>query len=224
MDIHSKTVMTYRWVTFLLAGGYCLYRLLDSDYSNPGGPFRFLTIWALFFSFYSASRMLALSERRITRRHHNTAAVTAVLNIMVVFLYWRLFFTDPALVNGNGDIPWHQQYYLHLLGPALQVFDALFIARVFRKPLKAIPALLGVVILYITWTELFVQRFNTHPSGSVTSGLPYPFLNNMEWGDRVTYYGVNLVVAVGILMALAAIGWLLRPRKPVEPDAEPATQ
>jgi hypothetical protein len=28
-------------------------------------------------------------------------SATAVLNIMVVFLYWRLYFIDPALVNGT---------------------------------------------------------------------------------------------------------------------------
>ena len=96
------------------------------------------TIWALFLSFYSASRMLALSEQRDVRNHHRTASVAAVVNVMVVFLYWRLFFEDPALVNGNGDIVWHQQYYLHGLGPALQIFDALFIARVFGRPLRAV--------------------------------------------------------------------------------------
>ena len=82
--------------------------------------------------------MLALSEQRDVRNHHRTASVAAVVNVMVVFLYWRLFFEDPALVNGNGDIVWHQQYYLHGLGPALQIFDALFIARVFGRPLRAV--------------------------------------------------------------------------------------
>ena len=154
---------------------------------------------------------------------------------MIIFLVFFFFFQAE---DGIRDwsvtgvqtcalpiyIPWHQQYYLHLLGPALQVFDALFIARVFRKPLKAVPALLSVIVLYVAWTELFVQRFNTVPSGNVTSGLPYPFLNNMEWADRLSYYGVNIVVAFGILMTLAALGWMLRPKKPMQPEPEPATQ
>lgn len=210
MNIHSAPVMAYRWITFLLAGGYCLYQLLSEDYSSPGGPFRFLTIWALFLSFYAASRMLALSERRITRRHHRTAAVTAVVNVMVVFLYWKLFLTDPALVNARGPIPWHQQYYLHALGPALQIFDALFIARVFRRPWRAVPPLLGFIAVYLLWAEIIVQRYNTWPSGSVTTGLPYPFLNSMEWGERLTFYGTNMVMAILVLAGLAMLNRVIQ--------------
>lgn len=212
MNIHSAPVMAYRWITFLLAGGYCLYQLLSQDYASPGGPFRFLTIWALFLSFYSASRMLALSEGRIARRHHRTAAVAAVVNVMVVFLYWKLFLTDPALVNGRGPIAWHQQYYLHAVGPALQIFDALFIARVFRRPLRAAPALLAFIGVYLLWAELFVRRFNATPSGSVTSGLPYPFLNSMELADRLTFYATNMAMALLVLAAFAVLCRISRSR------------
>ena len=207
MDIHSRPVLAYRWVVFLLAAGYCLYRVVTEDYSFPGGPFRFLTIWALFMSFYSASRMLALSEGRITRNHESTAMVTAVVNVMVVFLYWRLFFENPALVNGRGDIVWHQQYYLHGLGPALQIIDAVFVSRAFRRPWRAIPALIGFICVYLLWAELFVQRFNTTPAGSVTSGLPYPFLNNLELPDRMSFYGTNLISALVVLALLSALCW-----------------
>ncbi|MEP4194519.1 MAG: hypothetical protein ABJL99_02670 [Aliishimia sp.] len=211
MDIHAKPVLTYRWITFLLAGGYCLYQVMSADYGHPGGPFRFLTIWALFLSFFAASRMLALSEHRITRHHHRTAMCAAVLNVMVVFLYWRLFFTDPALVNSGGHIPWHQQYYLHLLGPALQIVDALFIGRVFRKPLRAAPALIGLIFTYAVWAEIFVRTQNDSPVGTVTSGLPYPFLNSMPWGERVVFYGTNMAIALCVLVGLALLsGWVMR--------------
>lgn len=213
MDIYARPVMIYRWITFLMAGGYCLYQVMSADYGSPGGPFRFLTIWALFLSFYSASRMLALSERRITRSHHRTAMVAAVLNVMVVFLYWRLFFADPALVNSNGAIPWHQQYYLHLLGPLLQIIDALLIAQVFRKPLRAVPPLVGLVVAYIIWAEGFVGPQNDHPAGTVTSGLPYPFLNSLDLMDRLKFYGSNIVVAVAVLFGFAALHRTLNRRR-----------
>lgn len=223
MNIHSAPVMAYRWITFLLAGGYCLYQLLSHDYSNPGGPFRFLTIWALFLSFYSASRMLALSEQRVIRKHHTTAAVASVVNVMVVFLYWRLFFENPSLVNGNGDIPWHQQYYLHGLGPALQIFDALFIARGFGRPLRVAAPLVGFVLGYVAWAELFVQRYNDAPLGSVTSGLPYPFLNSMEFSERTMFYASNIGMALFVLAVLSAICWIVRKGAP-PPDVQTATQ
>lgn len=216
MDIHGQPVLIYRWITFLLAGGYCLYRVLTADFSAPGGPFRFLTIWALFLSFYSASRMLALTEARIERAHEVTAMCAAVLNVMVVYLYWRLFFTDPALVNGRGPIPWHQQYYLHLLGPALQIGDALFIARAFRRVWRGVLPLLAIITTYVAWTELFVQRFNTRPSGTVTSGLPYPFLNSLEWPDRLQFYVMNGAVAVVLLAVFGALGLVLYRLRPIE--------
>lgn len=221
MDMHARPVMTYRWVTFLLAGGYCLYQVMSADYASPSGPFRFLTIWALFLSFYSASRMLALSKRRITRNHHRTAMVAAVLNVMVVFLYWRLFFTDPALVNGNGDIPWHQQYYLHLLGPLLQIIDALLIAKVFRKPLRAIPPLVGLVLAYVIWTEGFVGPQNNEPVGAVTSGLPYPFLNSLELTERLSFYSTNIAFAIVVLLGFGILSTLLhRSQADQAPDRE----
>lgn len=215
MDIHSRPVLIYRWIVFLLAAGYCLHQMFLGSWGGAGGPFRYLTIWALFLSFYAASRMLALSEHRITRRHEVTAMCAAVLNVMVVFLYWRLYFTDPALVNNGGPIIWWLEYYLHALGPALQILDALFIGAVFRRVWRAALPLLIIIGAYVAWAELFVQRFNDKPAGSVTSGLPYPFLNSMEWADRVTFYGVNAATALGLLVVFGIVGTVLyRVRRP----------
>jgi hypothetical protein len=209
MNIQSKPVITYRWLVFLLAAGYCFYRLVDGSWTEPGGPFRFLTIWALFMSFFSASRMLVLSCQKITHQHEITAICTSVINVMVVYLYWKLYFTDPALVNGDGPIVWHQEYYLHAVGPALQIFDALFIGRVYKRVWRAALPLLGIILVYVAWAELFVQRFNTTPVGSVTSGLPYPFLNSMELSGRAAFYGANIGMAMAILLGFGIIGVLL---------------
>lgn len=209
MDIHSRPILTYRWIVFLLAAGYCLYQMLFGLWSGPGGPFRYLTIWALFLSFYAASRMLARSEKRITRTHEVTAMCAAVLNVMVVFLYWRLYFTDPALVNNGGPIVWWLEYYMHGLGPALQVIDAVFFGTVFRRVWRAVLPLMMIIGAYVAWAELFVQRFNEKPVGSVTSGLPYPFLNSMELPERMVFYAVNAGTALGLLVVFGLIGAVL---------------
>ena len=45
---------------------------------------------------------------------------------MVVILYWKLFFEDPMSVNNRPPV-WHQEYYLHAVGPLLQWIDALVV-------------------------------------------------------------------------------------------------
>ncbi len=209
MNIFTRPVLVYRWIVFLMAGGYCLYQVVFGDYSNAFGPFRFLTIWALFLSFYSASRMLALSEQRITRRHEVTAMCASVLNVMVVYLYWQLYFTDPSFVNGGRAPVWHQEYYLHLLGPLLQICDALFIGRVFRRVWRGVLPLVAVIGAYVAWSELVLQNLSEKPLGKVTSGLPYPFLNDLDWLGRMTFYGANAGVAIGLLAVFGVVGLLL---------------
>ena len=51
----------YRYFVFALALGYAIRMIVFSDYAEPLGPFRFLTIWALLFSLVSAWLMLRRS-------------------------------------------------------------------------------------------------------------------------------------------------------------------
>ncbi|WP_420587288.1 hypothetical protein [Ruegeria sp.] len=205
MNVRSSSVVTYRWITFLLAAGYVIYQFTTSDWSKPGGPLRFLTIWALVFSTFSAWLMLCISRGKTENRYEVPAMTAAVTNVMVVFLYWKLFLTDPSLVNGGGPIIWHQEYYLHALGPALQLIDAMFIGRVFNRIWRGIVALVILIPAYVAWAELFVSPLNSTPAGRVTSGLPYPFLNNMEWVDRAEFYFIYGVAAAVTLVVLSAI-------------------
>ncbi len=206
-----KPTLIYRWMVFLLAAGYCLRTIFFSDYSEFGGPFRFLTIWALFLSFFCASRMMALMEGRSERRWDALVATTSVINAMVVFLYWRLFFDDPHSVTRNGEIgDLYLELYLHGLGPLLQWIDAIFIHRAFRRLGSAAVLLIGVVATYLTFGETVVSWTNDTPAGTVTSGIPYPFLNNMEFADRLTFYGFNLAVALVLLLVFGAVAWAVR--------------
>ena len=208
--------LIYRWIVFLAAGFYVLWMLIiDADYSNPGGPFRFLTIWALLFSFFSASRMIALMENRSERDWPAVVAVTGTLNFMVVFLYWRLYLADPSNVTGSAGPPvWWIQYYLHLLGPLLQWGDMLFLHRRIRVFPVALALLLSVIAAYILWVEFGVQPLNDEPYGEVTSGLPYPFLNDLELSGRLTFYGQTAVSAVVVLGVIYGITRFLRREAP----------
>ncbi len=225
---HARGVIVWRWAVFLLAAGYCLHELLlNADYGPPGGPFRFLTIWALLLSFWSASRMLAISERRTTRSWSAWVAVTAVANALVVLLYWRLWFEDPALVQGRGPIVWWREYYLHALGPLLQWIDALFVYGAFRlrKLVQAAVGLLALILGYIAWIEWVVSPLNDFPYGRVSTGFPYPFLNNLDFGGRLDFYvttGVTGFVFLGVFAALAGTVRWFRTRRAM-PSGRPGS-
>ena len=49
-----------------------------------------------------ASSVVCRTAQRTLDTYPAFISATAVLNIMVVFLYWRLYFIDPALVNGDN--------------------------------------------------------------------------------------------------------------------------
>jgi hypothetical protein len=208
--------LIFRWTAFLLAGGYCLRTLIFGGWDAFGGPFRFLTIWALFASFFAFSRMMAMEEGRSERRWDGFVCMTAVINTMVVFLYWRLYFADPMSVTTDGELgAWHLEMYLHLFGPLLQVIDTIFVHRSYRRLGAAFAWLMGVISVYLLWSELVVQRFNDSPKGTVTSGLPYPFLNNLELPERAVFYATNFATATVLLLLYAGIAWGFKRQFPV---------
>ena len=131
-------------------------------------------------------------------------SVATVISMVVVIQYWRLYFIDPLLV-GSGDIPWHQQYYLHLAGPMLLWIDAFFILGAFQK-LKKISFFITIFSLsYPIWMEVILRPINSIPIGVVTNGLPYPFLNDMLIADRIIFYIVSIILN----FLLIFVGWFL---------------
>lgn len=208
--------LMFRWAAFLLAAGYCVRTLIFGGWDYFGGPFRFLTVWALFFAFFAFSRMMAMEEGRSDRRWDGFVSMAAVVNSMVVILYWRLYFADPNSVTSDGQLgAWHLEMYMHLFGPLLLVIDTVFIHRSYNKLGAAMMWLFGVIGAYILWAELILQPLNPSPAGTLTSGLPYPFLNNIELADRAVFYGSNFVVAVILLLFYASLAWGVRRLFPV---------
>lgn len=206
-----RALLIFRWIVFLLAAFYCLRMIFFSTYDAFSGPFRFLTVWALFASFFCASRMIARMEGRTEARYDAIVATTAVLNVMVVILFWRLFFQDPTSIKQNGTLNvWWLEYYLHGLGPALQWIDALFLHRSFRRPVASAACLMGIVGLYILWIELVVHPLSDTPVGTVTSGLPYPFLNNLTLDERLPVYGGYFASALVMLALFSVLAWVIR--------------
>ncbi|MCG3269051.1 androgen-induced gene 1 family protein [Yoonia sp. I 8.24] len=212
----ARFIHFYRWAVFLLAGGYVLRTLVFGGYDGFGGPARYLTIWALFASFFAASRMMAIQEGRSDKRWDGFVCMTSVINAMVVFLFWRLYFGDPTSVTSDGQLmAWHLELYLHLFGPLLQLIDTIFIHRSYRRLAPAFAWLVGVIGSYVLWAEFVVGPLNPSPVGTVTSGLPYRFLNDLELPQRMVFYGSNIAIAIVLLLLFAAIAWGVRRAFPV---------
>ena len=192
----NMSVLRFRYFVFSLALGYWLYQFTTTNYDTVGWQFRHLTFWGLTGAVYVAWLMLSLSRKGLPPAHNSLVSSVAVLNAMVVFLYWKLYFVDPSLVNGNGPIVWHQEYYLHLCGPLLMIIDALFLNRSFKHSLRGVLMTIMICIAYIIWSEAIVGPFNIEPVGSVTSGLPYPFLNDMIFTERALFYATTIATAL----------------------------
>lgn len=208
----SKTgVLSYRILVFSSALFYMIYILIVSDWTQPGGPSRYLTVWGLFFSLLISWRVLQNSRGRGNNRWDVFVSSSAIINAMVVFLYWKLFFEDPMSVTTNGQLDvWWREYYMHLVGPVLMWIDALFINRVFQKVKKTILWLTGTITTYIVWIEFVVRPLNDSPVGKVTNGLPYPFLNDLFLFDRLSFYVVNFIVAMMFLALFTIIAQVFR--------------
>ncbi len=199
-------ITAFRILVLLLAAFYSLEQFTNLKPASIGWQFRFLTIWTLTANLIVAAQMLRLQLGRTTHRWEAFVSLVVIMNMAVVIQYWRLYFLDPANVTYAEGPVWWKEYYLHLLGPILMWIDAFLILGVFSRLKPVFLAALILGIAYPLWIELVVHPLNSKPVGSVTAGLPYPFLNNMELGSRMIFYTISTVanfVFIGIGWAIA---------------------
>ncbi len=221
MEQRTPFARTYRWFVFLITLGYFFYQFAATDLAVFGWQFRFLTNWALAASTVSAFFMLRLAMGWSDQRHEVWASVTLVVNATVVLMYWKIYLEDPSLFYGDGNpIIWYQEYFLHGLGPLLQAIDALFILGVFQKMRQTALGVFAVPITYIAWIELVLRPVNETPVGSVTTGLPYLFLNNMELPARANFYITTTITMLVLMLIAWGLSALLR-RLRLSPSAAP---
>lgn len=176
-----------------------------------GGNFRFLTIWGQTLSLVAAALMLGRSLGLTTARPDTFISVTILVNAMVLFLYWSLYFRDPALVHGSGGPSvWWREYYVHLTGPLAQMLDAFLIFGCFRAIGRILPISVLTFLVYVAWIEGVLRPLSTSPVGTATSGLPYPFLNDLAVPERLVFYATTIFTSLVFLAIGWLIAWLLR--------------
>lgn len=211
--------MRYRRACLILAFGYWVYQFFATDLSYFAIHFRYLTTWALTLAVIAFALLTLQSHQKKPEAYLGFIAASAVVNILVVFLYWRLYFIDPALISGDrNSVPvWYQQYYLHLLGPALLSIEAIFMSRAFQKVVHGIALTIFICLLYSLWIETVVSPMNDRPVGALISGMPYQFLNDMEFGARLRFYGTTILTSLGFFALAGLITWLAARLLPARP-------
>ncbi|MGB1919774.1 MAG: hypothetical protein ACPHRC_09515, partial [Candidatus Puniceispirillales bacterium] len=72
--------------------------------------------------------------------------------------------------------------------------------------IKGCLATIILCLIYIIWIEALVRPLNSIPIGDVTAGLPYPFLNDMTWKDRQSFYITTTVTGIFAFILCWIIG------------------
>lgn len=221
MEQRTSFARGYRWFVLAITLFYFINQFFATDLSIFGWQFRFLTIWALTASLISAFFMVRLAMGWSDKRHEVWASVTLVVNATVVLMYWKIYLQDPALFYGQGDGPvWYREYFLHAAGPVLQTIDALFILGVFQRMKQTVACVIAVPIAYVAWIEFALRPLNDTPSGDVTSGLPYLFLNDMGVSGRINFYITTTVSMLVLMLIFWGLSALLR-RLRLSPSTAP---
>ena len=192
----QRNLLYFRGACFTIAVLYWIYQFHVANYNSFGVHFRYLTIWGLTGNMVVTGLLFRQTLFKQKEKYFAVVSSVCVLNALVVFLYWRLYFIDPELVNYSGSIVWFQEYYLHLLGPLLLFIDSIMFNRSFRQFKIGIILALLISVSYVAWTEIVTGPFNNTPVGSKAAGLPYPFLNDMVLGDRLAFYAISIATGV----------------------------
>lgn len=215
----------FRIAVLALAAFYFVERFTVETWTldSFGWQFRYLTVWGLTLNLLCAALMVTDRYGQPDGPGAVLVALASVLNAIVVASYWRLYLQDPTLVNGGREIvPW-REWYLHALGPALQLADALLLKRALRRMAAVATALGAVVLLYLAWAELIVAPLNDRPVGQVTSGLPYPFLNDMTLAARMGFYAATWASGLVFLVGLRALQGAVDRWLPARPECPPSS-
>ena len=153
-----------------------------------GKQFRYFTLWSLLANFMALLFLSLSMKLMIFDKTKPFIAISSMMGLFTIVLYWGLFFINPNLVNyADERLDFFREVYLHFLGPALLFFDALILKKAFTHFKKIIPYAFIINFGYFTWLELLVGPNSNFPVGKVTSGLPYPFMNNMLLEHRLIF-------------------------------------
>ena len=105
-----------------------------------GKQFRYFTLWSLLANFMAILFLNLSKSFRIFDQTKPFIAISSMMGLFTIILYWGLYFIDPNLVNyGDDQLDFFREIYLHFIGPALLFFDALVLKKTFTNFKKIVP-------------------------------------------------------------------------------------
>ena len=151
-----------------------------------GKQFRYFTLWSLLANFMAVLFLSLSKSFRIFDQTKPFIAISSMMGLFTIILYWGLYFIDPNLVNyGDDQLDFFREIYLHFIGPALLFFDALVLKKTFTHFKKIVPYAFIINFGYFGWLELLVGPNSDQLEKYFRAS--YPFMNDMLLEHRLIF-------------------------------------
>jgi hypothetical protein len=207
------SVKFYRTLVFMVATIY----LLDNYLRWGPSIFNYLTNWGLAAGVVCSSLLVYETYADKKLPINSVLIASFCLSAVVMVLYWRLYWKDPSLLYADKEhmMPWYRDDYVHLVGPLLQMFDALCIRQAFSG--RVVKGLFYYCVIALSYSILSELVF----------ALPYPFMWSLDFMQRLSFYGNG--ISLGIIAFFVGLGLhhvftysgLLRPAVALNGNAKP---
>ncbi len=183
----------------------------DEFRTSFGGVYRFYSDWGFTACLFSAFFIF------FPKRHELSLSIISSMASLYTVLFVILFFVDPGgilvapigMMSDGISTGAFITLTIHSVVPVLQVANTLFLANSFQRLRPIIYAMLLIEVIYILWIELLVAPLNNSPIGSITTGLPYPLLNNLPLIERIEVYGIITLLTVLTVLILFGLRKLI---------------
>lgn len=195
----------WRLGVLLLATGFWAHQFALQDLADFGWQFRYLAVWALTLGLVAGALTFRLSLVPDAGAPDSLLLVASAVSALQAILFWRFQLDDPSVLGpaSAGASPLAIAY-LHGIMPLLVWIETVFLSRASRGLPAAIGWLLVTLLAYVLWIEAAVLPLNPVPAGAVTSGLPYPLLNDMTQPERIVLYARSSALGLALLVLA---GW-----------------
>ncbi len=199
--INPKILQKYHIIHFIILATFFVYINFERFhlfFISFGGAYRFWSDWGFAACVLSCYWMLSSTKRK---KHAIGISVISAASVSYAGLYWVFFLGAP----GSGALPVSFEpvttAIIHSVVPLLQIINTIFFVNSFQRLKPIMYRILVLTIAYVIWLIVLVAPLNDTPSGTVTSGYPYPFLNNLSFIEVLG----SLIVGIVLLTMLCAL-------------------